>query len=105
MRDTATVIHRNANGSPDYVIVLTFDFCEELGQWVGVCPELGTSAFADTLQQARLELREAMELQLNEMEKLTEIREYLAENRVSITPIDPVASYAAAGFAFAGDVR
>ena len=97
MRDTATVIHRNKKGSPDYVIVLTFEFSQEVGQWVGLCLELGTSMFADSLEQTRLELQEAVELQLSEIEKLTEVRDYLIENHVPIVPIDPVAFSAAAG--------
>ena len=102
MRETATVIHRNNQGSPDYVIVLTFDFCEESGQFVGVCLELGSSAFADTLQQARLELREAVELQLNEVERLGFIDDYLSENHVRTSPIEPVTT---SGFAVATDAR
>lgn len=94
---TASVIHRNPNGSPDYVIVLTFEFNQESNQWVGLCLELGTSTFADSLEQTRLELQEAVELQLNEMEKLTEVTEYLVENHVRIVPIDPVAFTATAG--------
>ncbi len=86
MRHTTTVIHRNKESSPDYVIVLTFDFKQESGQWVGICLELGTSAFADNLEQTRLELQEAVELQLNEMERLTEVRDYLAVNRVHTVP-------------------
>ena len=46
MRDTATVIHRNSQGSADYVVLLTLDFQEEAGDWVGVCLELGTAAEA-----------------------------------------------------------
>ena len=97
MRDTATVIHRNKQGSPDYVVVLTFEFSQEVGQWVGLCLELGTSAFADSLEQTRLELQGAVELQLNEIEKLTEVRDYLVENHVPIVPVDPTALCAVAG--------
>ena len=105
MRDTVTVIHRDSQGLPDYVIVLTFEFCEEEGQWVGVCLELGTSAFADVLERARRELQEAVELQLNEMERLCDIRDYLAENHVNIVPLDLDTAAAPIGFAVAGDTR
>ncbi len=105
MRDTASIIHRDKEGSPDYVIVLTFDFCEEAGQWVGVCLELGTSVFADTLQQVQLELREAVELQLNEIERLGFVDDYLAENRVGIAPTVSADASAASGFAVASDFR
>ena len=90
MRETTTVIHRNNEGSPDYVIVLTFDFSQESEQWVGLCLELGTSTFSDTLEQTRLELQEAVELQLNEVERLGFIQDYLSENHVRVVPVDAV---------------
>ena len=102
MRETATVIHRSTAGSPDYVIVLTFEFTQEANQWVGLCLELGTSTFADDLEQTRLQLREAVELQLNEVERLCFVREYLAENHVHIVPIGAVTT---SGFAVAGTSR
>ncbi len=102
MRDTATVIHRNTEGSPDYVIVLTLEFSQESDQWVGLCLELGTSTFADTLDQTRVELQDAVELQLNEVERLGYIQDYLAENHVRIVPVDAVNT---SGFAVAGDLR
>jgi predicted RNase H-like HicB family nuclease len=82
VRDTVTVIHRNGQGSPDYVIVLTFEYSEDSGKWIGVCRGLGTSAFADTLEQVREELCEAVELQLNEMERLAHVQDFLEENHV-----------------------
>ena len=103
MRETTTVIHRNKEGSPDYVIVLTFEFTQESGQWVGLCLELGTSTFASTLEQTRLELHEAVQLQLNEIERLGYLRDYLGENHVRVLPLDAVTD--ASGFAVAGDVR
>ena len=93
MQDTATLIHRNSQGTPEYMLLLTFDFLEEAGQWVGVCRELGTAAQSDTLEQAREQLREAVELQLCEMERLCgaeDFQDYLAENQVRILPITPV---------------
>ena len=74
-RESVTVIHRDSQGSPDYVFTLSFEYGEETHQWVGVCPELGTSAFANNLDQVRSELREAVELQLNELGRLTEIQD------------------------------
>ena len=105
MRDTVAVIHRNGQGSPDYVIVLTFEYSEEAGKWVGVCLELGTSTFAETLEQVRGELREAVELQLNEMERLSDIRDFLEEIHVRIAQIDTGARPREAGFAVATSTR
>ena len=38
---------------------------------------LGTSTFSDKLEDTQAELREALELQLNEVERLGYVREYL----------------------------
>ena len=103
MRDSVAVIHRNTQGSPDYLIVVTFEFSQEEGHWVGLCLELGTSAFACSLEQTRLELQEAVELQLNEMEGLTDISGYLLENHVRVIPIEASNPSTPVGFAFAGD--
>ena len=103
MRDSVAVIHRNTQGSPDYIIVLTFEFSQEEGQWVGLCLELGTSAFSDSLGQARLELQEAVEFQLNGVERFTDMWVYLLKNHVLVVPIEASVSSAPVGFAFAGE--
>ena len=102
MRETTTVIHRSKEGSADYVIVLPFECTQDSGQWVGLCLELGTSTFADSLEQTRLELQEAVELQLNEIERLGYIGDYLSKNHVRVLPFDEVTD--ATGFAVAGEV-
>ena len=89
MRDTIGVIHRDGQGNPDFTVGLTLDYHQEDGQWVGVCRELGTPACADTLEQTELELREAVELQLNGMEDLGYLNEYLEARQVSILPLGP----------------
>lgn len=93
--------HRDERGSMDYWGVLTVQFGREAGQWVGLCHELGTAAHADTLAQVESELREAIGLQLNEMARISDVREYLADNRVSLAP---VAMPQATGFAVTGGV-
>ena len=77
MQESITIIHADGRGFSDYAVTLTYAYTQEAGQWVGVCEELGTSAFSDTLAQAQVELREAIELQLNEVERLGYIREYM----------------------------
>ena len=85
-----TGTHHDAQGNPDFVLGLTLDYQQEDGQWVGVCLELGTSTFADTLEQTELELHEAVELQVNGMERLGYLHEYLEAREVQIIPINPV---------------
>ncbi len=94
-------IHRDDEGDIDYCGVLTVEFGQEEGQWVGLCQELGSAAHTDTLAQVEAELSEAINLQLNEMERLTDIREYLAENQVNVQPI---AMAQRPGFALAGNL-
>ena len=96
-RETIHVFHNDAQGSLDFAITLTCTYSQEGDQWVGICDELGTSAFADTLDQARIETQEAVQLQLNEVERITDIREYLADNEVPMRPPE------AAGFSVATD--
>ena len=85
MRDTIIAIHQEKEiGSPDFLFSLTFDLEKEGEQWTATCLELGTSTFGDTLDEARQELQEAVTLQLNEMERLGFIADYLQENRVPV---------------------
>ena len=88
MTESVQVVHSDESGASDYIITLTLNYYQDYGQWVGVCDELGTSAFADTWEQMKIELRDAVELQLNGAERLSDIREYLAYNQVVITPIE-----------------
>ena len=76
--------YRDDGGSVDYWGVLTVEFGEEGGQWVGICRELGTAMQADTLDEVEFALREAIDLQLNEMAKIADVFEYLAENQTNI---------------------
>ena len=101
-RESIQVFHRDVHGIPDYSIALTCTYSLEAGQWVGICDELGTPSFADTLEQARAELQEAVQLQLNEVESLTNVLEYLEANGVPISRV----SYAEnTGFAVAAGSR
>lgn len=86
-RESIQVFHSAPHGSLDFATTLTCTYSHEGDQWVGVCDELGTSAFADTLDQSRVELKEAVQLQLNEVERLTDVRGYLVDNEVAIRPV------------------
>lgn len=97
-RESIQIFHSDSRGVPDYAITLTCTYSQEGDQWVGICDELGTSAFADTLEQARIETQEAVQLQLNEVERITDVRSYLADNEVTIQPVKQPGQ---AGFAIA----
>lgn len=59
------------------------NFEEQGDLWVGTCFELGTSTFADTLEGVREEVADAVLLQLNEVERLGFMTEYLREHGVA----------------------
>ncbi len=86
MGETVVVTHADNRGIPDYTIKLTFAYHQESEHWVGVCTELGTSAFAETREQMQTELRDAVELQLNEVARIADVKDYLAYNDVEIVP-------------------
>ena len=77
-------VHANTEGSPDYWGMLHAEFTEDDGQWAGVCDELGTAACADTFLEAESALQEAVDLQLNGMERIADVQEYLAERHVAL---------------------
>ncbi len=101
MREQAAYLHRGDKGVYDHILTVTFDYVEEAGQWVGVCLELGTSTFAESLEATRMELREAVELQLNELQRLCVVEEYLRDNHVPYFLIEPGSSHEP-GFVAAG---
>ena len=86
MGETVVATHADNWGIPEYTIKLTFTYHQESEHWVGVCTELGTSAFAETREQMQAELRDAVELQLNEVTRIADVTEYLADNDVEIVP-------------------
>ena len=47
-------------------VTLTLSFEQEGREWVGVCLELGTSTFADTLEKCQEELQELQGLSIIE---------------------------------------
>ncbi len=51
MQETVVVTHTDNRGIPDYTVKLTFSYQQESEHWVGVCAELGTSAFAETRER------------------------------------------------------
>ena len=97
-RESIQIFHSDTQGNLDFAITLTCTYTREGDQWVGICDELGTSAFADSLEQTRIETQEAVQLQLNEVERITDILGYLADNEV---PTRPVRQPEEAGFAIA----
>ncbi len=86
MRDTLVAILR-LDGRPVEMSVLTVEFEQEDGMWIGTCLELGTSTQAQTLEELQSELTDAVDLQLNEMARLGYTSEYLRTQGVRVLPI------------------
>lgn len=86
MRDTLVAILR-LDGRPVEVSVLTVEFKQEDGMWIGACLELGTSTQAQTLEGLQAELTDAVDLQLNEMARLGYTRDYLGAQRAKVLAI------------------
>ena len=103
MIEQVPYVHRSRGRYPDYVVLVAFEYTQEEGKWVGVCRELGTSTFADTLSELQSELRDAVALQLNEVERLGFVPDYLRDNHVTYIPIGPAAAPSNRGFVVAGN--
>lgn len=82
MRDLCIALKKDDEGKPAGIIVLTADIDEYENKWVGTVLELGVSTYADSLDELRNEISEAILLQLNEVERLGYIDEYLREHGV-----------------------
>ena len=84
MREFPIYTHTTDSGVRDFLVQFTYEYFREDSEWVGVCLELGTSAYSDNLDSAREELQDAVALQLSEVERLGYIHEYLTDNRVMV---------------------
>lgn len=85
---SVTVHIRSRDGKPKEAVLLTIDFREHLGQWLAECLELGTATYAETLEEVRREIRESVTLQLNSVEELGFMDEYLRRHNVALIPLE-----------------
>jgi len=74
-------------GTAVEVLTLTLLIEQEDNRWVGVCHELGTSAYAESLESALEELKEAVALQLNEIDRLGHLDAYLRDRHVQVSEV------------------
>lgn len=87
MRDTLIAI-RSIGGKPKEVMPLTVEFKDQASQWLAECLELGTATYAETLEEVRREIRESVTLQLNSVEELGFMDEYLRRHNVALIPLE-----------------
>ena len=102
MQEVIVGLHTTGAGTPDYFGSLTFDYTQQEDEWVGVCLELGTSSFGDSLVEAKSRLTEAVDLHLNEVERLGFHQEFLQEHTVTTHPIPPSEPVGKPGFTLVG---
>ena len=60
-------------------VTLTLSFEQEGSEWVGECLELGTSTFADTLEECQVELQDLVTDHLNVLEEIGERERFFEE--------------------------
>lgn len=82
-RERVILTHQTDN-KHDFTIELFLDYGIEEGEWVGVCKQLGIAANSDTLDETKEILKDLILLQLNGIDGLTSICDYLSENGVTI---------------------
>ena len=76
---------------PGYV-TLTLSFEQEGSEWVGICLELGTSTFADTLEKCQEELEELVTDHLNVLEEIGEREQFFEEWGIAVHTSDEIPS-------------
>ena len=86
MREQAIAVEISERG-PSNLVLLTLELTQEEDVWVGTCIELGTCAYADTIEELRGEIADAIGLQLNEAMRLGFIDEYIQERNVRTLPL------------------
>jgi len=73
----------------DIRLVYRAEVFKEDGQFVAICPDLNVSSFADSVEEARKSLREAVDLFLEECEAMGTLHSVLRESGFSPDPSDP----------------
>ena len=65
-------------------VILTVEYRQEEGCWTARCPELGTSMFGETFEEAQEAIREAIHLHLNGLEETGERERFFKEHHIKL---------------------
>ena len=76
------VVFRTKGSEPIEIIQLICEFHQDGDRWTSECLELGTAAYGMTLDEARNQIGEAIQLQLNQLEEMGFVDEFLRDHRV-----------------------
>ena len=70
-------------------VILTVEYRQEGGSWTARCPQLGTSMFGDTFEEAQEAIREAIHLHLNGLEEVGERERFFKEHNIKLYQVRP----------------
>ena len=79
LRETVVAI-RYGNEGPASMVQITVEYQQAGEKWLAECLELGTATEALSLDDVRREISEAIVLQLNEVDQLGFIEEFLSQH-------------------------
>jgi predicted RNase H-like HicB family nuclease len=74
-------------------VALTMIFKREEDVWTAECKELGTATFGESFEEARDNLKEAVTLQLDTLEKLGERKRFFEEHGIEVFVEQPKKMY------------
>ena len=86
MREQTIAVELTESG-PSNLVLLTLELTQEEDVWIGTCLELGTSTYADSIEELRGEIADAIGLQLNEAMRLGFLDDYIEERNVRTLPL------------------
>ena len=72
-----------------FVIVTILFSKERDGRWTAECAEFGTATFGDTLEEAKENILEALDLHLNTLEETGEFDRFVREHNIKVHTARP----------------
>ena len=86
MREQTIAVELTERG-PSNLVRLALELTQEEDVWIGTSLELGTSTYADSIEELRGEIADAIGLQLNEAMRLGFLDDYIEERNVRTLPL------------------
>lgn len=76
----------------EYIRVTVKIYQEKDGRWTAECIELGTSSFGDTFEEAEESIMDMIELHLNTLAEVGELKNFLKKHKIKIHRAKPPAT-------------
>lgn len=67
-----------------YIVLSVIVYQEKDGRWTAKCPDLGTSTFGNTIDEAEKEIEEMINLHIQTLSDVGELENFLAERNIKI---------------------